>query len=60
MSKVQLTMSLILVLVALVAETMVIVERGSYRPYDILIIVGVAVIGVVRIWKYLQTRAAQK
>ena len=60
MSKSRLGISLALVLVALVAEAMVIVERGSYRLYDIVIMVCIAGIGVVRIRKYLRTRVPQK
>ena len=60
MSKLRLTISLSLVFIALLAEAMVIVERGFYRPYDAAIIVGIAGLGVVRTRKYLRAHAGQK
>jgi len=60
MSKWDLAITMALVVIALCSQAMVIVERGSYRSYDVVIIAGIAAIGVLRIRRYSRTRASQK
>lgn len=56
MSASQLSISLALAAVAVMAEVMVVVKRGSYRVYDLVIIAGIIGIGAARIGKYLRRR----
>ena len=60
MSKLRLAISLALVLTFLIAQSIVITERGSFRWSDFVLIVCVTAIGALRVRNYLRTRASSK